>query len=52
MSEYFPILIVGAIIGTFSIVFLAAYLAEKNRKEDMGFDRNMADREIVRRLLV
>ena len=52
MAEYYPILIVGAIIGTFAILFVAAWLAEKNRKEEMGFDRNMADGEIVRRLLV
>jgi len=52
MAEYYPILIVGAIIGTFAILFVAAWLAEINRKEDMGFDRNMADGEIVRRLLV
>ena len=52
MAEYYPILKVGAIIGTFAILFVAAWLAEKNRKEEMGFDRNMADGEIVRRLLV
>lgn len=52
MREYYPILIVGAIIGTFTILFLAAYIAEKNRKEEVGFDRNMNDGEIVRRLLV
>lgn len=52
MREYYPILIVGAIIGTFTILFLAAYIAEKNRKEDVGFDRNMNDGEIVRRLMV
>ena len=52
MGEYLPIMIVGAIIGTFSIVFLYLFLADKNRKENMGFDRNMADGEIIRRLLV
>lgn len=52
MREYYPILIVGAIIGTFTILFLAAYIAEKNRKEEVGFDRNMNDGEIVRRLMV
>ena len=52
MAEYYPILIVWAIIGTFAILFVAVWLAEKNRKEEMGFDRNMADGEIVRRLLV
>ena len=51
MREYLPILIVGAIIGVFSIVFTLAYALEKNKKEAMGFDRNMSDREIVRRLL-
>ena len=28
MAEYYPILIVGAIIGTFAILFVAAWLAE------------------------
>jgi len=51
MREYLPILIVAAIIGTFSVAFLAAYLLEKNKKESMGFDRHMEDREIIRRLL-
>ncbi len=51
MNEYLPILIVGAIIGTFSLIFLVAFLLAKNKKEDMGFDRNMADGEIVRRLM-
>ena len=51
MSEYLPILIVGAVIGVFSLIFLVAYALEKNKKETMGFDRHMADSEIVRRLL-
>ncbi len=51
MREYLPILIVAVIIGLFSVGFLAAYLLEKNKKESMGFDRHMEDREIVRRLL-
>ena len=51
MREYLPILIVGAIIGVFSALFLLAYALEKNKKESMGFDRHMADREIIRRLL-
>ncbi|MGN0713244.1 MAG: ABC transporter ATP-binding protein, partial [Anaerovoracaceae bacterium] len=52
MYEYLPILIVGAIIGVFTLVFTIAYLAEKNRKEKVEFDRHMDDREIIRRLLV
>ncbi len=51
MREYLPILIVGAIIGAFTLIFLIAYAAVKNKKEDMGFDRHMADREIVSRLM-
>ncbi len=51
MNEYLPILIVGAIIGLFSAFFLAAYALEKNKKESMGFERHMDDREIVKRLL-
>ena len=52
MREFLPIIIVGAIIGVFTILFLTAYALQKNKKEAMGFDRNMADSEIVRRLLV
>ena len=51
MHEYLPILIVGAVIGVFSLIFLVAYALEKNKKETMGYDRHMADSEIVRRLL-
>ena len=51
MNEYLPILIVGAIIGLFAVFFLAAYALEKNKKESMGFERHMDDREIVRRLM-
>ena len=51
MHEYLPLLIVGAIIGVFTILFLVAYALEKDKKESMGFDRHMADSEIIRRLL-
>ena len=52
MREYLPILIVGAAIGVFTLIFVAAYALEKNKKETMGFDRHMEDSEIIRRLLV
>ncbi len=52
MYEYLPLLIVGAIIGVFTLVFSVAYAMEQNKKETMGFDRNMADRVIIQRLLV
>ena len=51
MAEYLPILIVGAIIGSFTLVFIIAFAAMKNKKEAYGFDRNMSDGEIVARLL-
>ena len=51
MAEYLPLLIVGAIIGTFTIVFLLAYGALKKIKDEPDKERNMPDGEIVRRLL-
>jgi len=50
MREYLPMLIVGAIIGVFTAVFLAAYVYVRGKKEH-SFDRNMPDGEIVVRLL-
>ena len=51
MREYFPLLFVGGIIGLFSVIFTIAYLTIKNKKEEIGFDRNMKDMEIMKRLL-
>ena len=51
MHDYLPILIVAAIICSFALIFIIAYALEKNKKETMGFDRHMADRDIIRRLL-
>lgn len=51
MREYLPLIICGAIIGAFTIIFCVAYLALKNRlKTDHG-DRHMEDGELIRRLL-
>ncbi len=50
MAEYLPLLIVGAIIGVFALVFIIAFLSIKNKKAAVGFERNIADKEIVRRL--
>ena len=52
MYEYYPILVIGAILGVLSIVFITAYALMKNKKEALGFDRHMADGEIIRRMLV
>ena len=51
MREYLPLLIVGAIIGVFAAIFVVAYALVKNKKEALGFDRNIPDGEILRRLL-
>ncbi len=51
MGEFFPLLVVGGVIGTFSLVFVFAYAFMKNKKEAIGFDRNMKDGEIMVRLL-
>ena len=40
----------GAIIGTLTLIFIIAYATMKNKKEAIGFDRNMKDGEIIRRM--
>ena len=52
MREYLPIISVGGVIGIFAIIFIVAYLSIKDKKEAIGFDRNMKDAEIMKRLLV
>ena len=52
MREYLPILIVGGIIGTFTLVFVLAYIAlQKHKEQNEDNERHMSDGEIVRRLL-
>jgi ATP-binding cassette subfamily B protein len=51
-EQYYPLIIVGAALGVFSLVFLLAYILIKDKKETMGFDRSIPDKEIIRRLLV
>ncbi len=51
MREYLPVLIVGAIIGVFAVIFTAAYITLKRRGQAVTFDRNMPDSEIMRRLI-
>ena len=51
-QQYLPILIVGAIIGAFTIVFVLAYIAlQKHKEKEDDNERHMADSEIIRRLL-
>ncbi len=52
MHEFLPVLIVGAIIGVFTLLFFVAYCIIKKQKEDMtDRDRHMSDKEIISRLL-
>ena len=50
MREYYPLLVIGAVVGTLSAIFLGAFLTIRKNKEEVGFDRNMKDTEIIRRL--
>ncbi len=51
MREYLPLIVVGAIIGAFTVAFLAAYVTEKKRKRLNAKERQMKDSELMRRLL-
>ncbi len=51
MRNYYPLLIVGGFLGLVSAIFILAYALIKDKKEAFGFERNMKDGEIVRRLL-
>ena len=50
MREYLPILILGAVIGTFATLFIVAYCLLKKAKLQ-SYDRQMKDTQIVKRLL-
>ena len=51
MHELFPLLVIGAVLGVISTCFIVAFMTIKNQKEAIGFDRNMKDSEITKRLL-
>ncbi len=52
MTEYLPLLIVGAIIGVFTAIFLVAWAALKKSKEHFDDrERSMKDADLVKRLL-
>ena len=46
-----PILIVGAILGVFTVAIILSYVFMKEKKEAIGFDRNMKDSVIIKRLM-
>ena len=51
MPEYLPLIIVCAVIGAFTVVFLGAYIVLCRRTKNTAGERHMADMEIVKRLL-
>lgn len=51
MYEWYPLLIVGSIIGLFSAIFIVAFLTIRNDKAGIGFDRQMSDKVIIRKML-
>ncbi len=52
MYEYYPLLVVGGIVGLFATAFIIAYATMKDKKEAIGFDRHMKDSEIIKRIFV
>ena len=50
MMHLNPLVLVGAVIGVITALLVAAYAAVKDKKNAMGFERNMEDGEIMRRL--
>ena len=48
MNPYLPLLIIGAFIGVLATAFILAYAFMKNKKEAIGFERNMKDADIIR----
>ena len=50
LHTYYPLLVVGAIIGVIAAALIMAYALMKDKKEAIGFDRNMKDSEIIKRL--
>ena len=51
MRDYYPLIIVGGILGFISTLLIIAYASIKDKKQAIGFDRHMKDSEITKRLL-
>lgn len=52
MPKYWPLMFAGALVGVFTIAFFIAWLKVRKEKAAIGFDRNVPDSEIIRRLMV
>lgn len=51
MRQYYPLIFVIALVSLFTLVFVMAYVFMKDKKTSIGFDRNMKDSDITKRLL-
>ncbi len=51
MIEFYPLIIVVALICGSALACIIAYRSIKDSKKDVGFERNMEDGEITKRLL-
>ncbi len=51
MYEFYPLIVVAALVGGAALACLIAYLSIRKSKKEIGFDRNMKDSEIAKRLL-
>ena len=51
MIEFYPLIVVIAVICGAALACLIAYRSIKDSKKDIGFERNMKDGEIAKRLL-
>ena len=51
MNKYFPLIVTGAIIGTFTLLFSVMYAYHRSRKENKATDRTLSDREIIKRIM-
>ena len=41
LYNLYPLLVLGGIIGIFSIIFIVAYATMNNKLDAIGFDRHM-----------
>ena len=48
LYEFYPLLVVGAVISLFATAFILAYIFMKDKKEAIGFDRDIKDSEIIK----
>lgn len=51
MREFYPVIILGSVIVFASFLFILAYLKIRNDKEAIGFDRNVSDAVLIKRLI-